>query len=99
VPFMQSFFQEPVVEACATLYDEKCMGRMLARLVRLQNILGAMNDAATVAALIKSLGAKSGKDMIEARGIVLGWTRGRAEALKYELYSAWEAFRGCGKCW
>lgn len=88
-----------VVDSFATLYDEKCVGRMLARLVRLQNILGAMNDAATVAALIKSLGAKSGKDMIEARGIVLGWTQGRAEALKYELYSAWKAFRDCGKCW
>lgn len=88
-----------VADSFATLYDEKCIARMLARLARLQNILGAMNDAATVAGLMKRLGAKSGKDMIEARGIVLGWTQGRAEALKYELYSVWKAFRDCGKCW
>lgn len=88
-----------VVDSFVMLYDEKCIARMLARLARLQNILGAMNDAATVAGLMKSLGAKSGKDTIEARSIVLGWTQGRAEALKYELYSAWKAFRDCGKCW
>ncbi|MDP2239148.1 MAG: CHAD domain-containing protein [Burkholderiales bacterium] len=88
-----------VADSFATLYDEKCIARMLARLARLQNILGAMNDAATVAGLMKRLGAKSGKDMSEARGIVLGWTKGRAEALKYEFYSAWKAFRDCEKCW
>ena len=88
-----------VVDSFATLYDEKCIARMLARLARLQNILGAMNDAATVGGLMKRLGAKSGKDMIEARCIVLGWTKGRAAALKYDLYSAWKAFRDCGKCW
>ncbi|MDP1716683.1 MAG: CHAD domain-containing protein, partial [Burkholderiales bacterium] len=88
-----------VADSFAALYDEKCIARMLARLARLQNILGAMNDAATVSGLMKRLGAKSGKDMSEARGIVLGWTKGRAEALKYEFYSAWKAFRDCGKCW
>jgi CHAD domain-containing protein len=72
---------------------------MLSRVARLQNILGAMNDAATVAGLLQRLGAKSAKDMIEARGMVLTWTKSRAEALKYELNTAWKAFRDCRKCW
>lgn len=87
------------VDSFAALYDEKCTARMLARLARLQNVLGIMNDAATVAGLMRRLGAKSGQDRIEARGIVMGWTQGRAGALKYELYSAWKAFRDCEKSW
>lgn len=88
-----------IVDAFAALYDAKCTARMLARLARLQDVLGAMNDAATVAGLLEGLGAKSDKGMSEARGIVLAWNKGRADGLKYELHAAWEAFRECKKCW
>jgi len=87
------------VDFFATLYEAKCVRNLLARLARLQNILGAMNDAAAVTGLMKGLGGKSGKDFAEARGIVLDRVKGRADALKCELYPAWKAFRCSGKCW
>ena len=87
------------VDFFATLYDAKRVRNLLARLSRLQNILGAMNDAAAVAGLTKAVNCKSGTDIAEARGIVLDRVRSRAEALKYELYPAWKAMRGSRKCW
>lgn len=83
----------------ATLYDSQRVNDLLARLAGLQDILGAMNDAAGVAGLTKRLDRESAKDLAEARRIVLDWVTRRAEALKYELYPAWKAFRGSGKCW
>ncbi len=87
------------VDFFSTLYDGKRVQEMLARLTRLQDILGAMNDAATVAGLMQGLGAKPGNAVVEARGIVLGWSKGRAEMLGHELRAAWKAFRGSGKFW
>ena len=87
------------VDFFATLYGPRRVNDLLARLAGLQDILGAMNDAAGVAGLTKRLGGESGKDLAEARRIVLDWVTRRAEALKYELYPAWKAFRGSGKCW
>jgi len=87
------------VDFFSTLYDGKRVQEMLARLTRLQDILGAMNDAATVAGLMKGLGAKPGNAIVEARGIVLGWSKGRAEMLGHELRAAWKAFRSSGKLW
>ncbi len=88
-----------ILDSFAMFYDEKRTARMLGRLARLQDVLGAINDAATVAGLLESLGAKSAKDMNEARGMVRGWSKGRADALKYELNAAWAAFRDSKKCW
>jgi inorganic triphosphatase YgiF len=87
------------VDFFAALYDSQRVNNLLARLSGLQDILGAMNDAAGVAVLTKRLGGKSGADFAEARRIVLDWVTRRAEALKYELYPAWKAFRGSGRCW
>ncbi len=45
-------------------------------------------------------GAQAGDSAaIEVRGIVLGWSRGRAKMLRGELYDAWKAWRGEEKCW
>ncbi|HSN39813.1 MAG TPA: CHAD domain-containing protein, partial [Burkholderiales bacterium] len=87
------------VDFFATLFDAKHVSGMRAPLVRLQDILGAINDAATVAALIGTADAESGKAMAEARGIVIGWSSERVETLKRELGAAWKAFRGGGKFW
>jgi hypothetical protein len=45
-----------------------------------------MNDAATVAGLMKQgfTGAR-GKRVLEAKGSLLGWSRGRGVSLKREL--------------
>lgn len=82
------------------LFAAKPAHDMRARLVSLQNILGAMNDAATVERLMHdAFGARTGNAMSEARGIVLGWSHGRALTLRRSLRSAWKAFRTAEKFW
>jgi triphosphatase len=84
----------------AGLYDARAARAALKRLSRLQDILGAMNDAATVAKLITHGFARvPGQRGLEARGILLGWSRGRATTLKRELQSAWKEFRAAEKFW
>jgi len=69
-------------------------------LSRLQDLLGAMNDAATAAELAVRVSRSRGDaDTLEARGIVLGWNRARATLLKSELRDAWKSFREGGKFW
>jgi len=84
----------------ARLYDAKAARAALKRLSRLQDILGAMNDAAMVAKLIThGFSRVPGQRGLEARGILLGWSRGRAATLKRELKSAWKDFRVAEKFW
>jgi len=84
----------------AGLYEGKRARETLKRLSRLQNILGAINDAATVGTLVHEVlrGANS-RNAAEARGILLGWSRGRAATLRRELETAWTAFRDAEKFW
>jgi triphosphatase len=82
------------------LFDGKRARDMLFHLARLQNILGAMNDAATVEHLMGEVcDAESVPAVSEAQGILLGWTSARALALRRELRAAWKSFRACGKFW
>ena len=84
----------------AALFAAKRARDMLSHLARLQNILGAMNDAATVERLVHdAFGERSGKAMFEARGILRGWSHGRALTLRRELRGAWKGFRGSQKFW
>lgn len=84
----------------APVFAAKRARDMLTHLARLQNILGAMNDAAAVDRLVhQALGAGAGRVMSEARGIVLGWSRGRALTLQRELRGAWKAYRAAEKFW
>jgi inorganic triphosphatase YgiF len=84
----------------ATVFAAKRARNMLSHLSRLQNILGAMNDAAAVERLAhEAFGARPGRVMSEARGIVLGWSRGRALTLRRELRGAWHAYRAAKKFW
>jgi triphosphatase len=84
----------------AALYDENSARAALKRLSRLQDILGTMNDAATVADLAaQGFGGMSGPAAREAKGLLLGWSRGRAATLKRELKGAWKEFRAAGKLW
>ncbi|MDH3288986.1 MAG: CHAD domain-containing protein [Betaproteobacteria bacterium] len=84
----------------ASLYEGRTARESLKRLGRLQDILGAMNDAATVTGLLtQGFGGARGKRVLEARGILLGWSRGRAVILKQELKGAWKAFRDTERFW
>ncbi len=84
----------------AGLYEGKRARATLKRLARLQDILGAINDAATVGTLVgEVLHGASGRQAAEARGILLGWSRGRAATLRRELGTAWKAFRAAEKFW
>jgi len=84
----------------AGLYDGKRARETLKRLARLQDILGAINDAATVGNLVSdALRGPQGRRASEARGILLGWSRGRAATLRRELKTAWNPFRAAEKFW
>ena len=84
----------------ATLYEGRAARDTLKRLGELQDILGAMNDAATVAGLMRQgFAGTRGKRVLEARGILLGWSRGRAVTLRRELKRAWRAFRTAERFW
>lgn len=84
----------------AGIYEGRLARVALHRLSGLQEILGAINDAATVTNLMaQGVDGAGGGDVAEAKGILLGWSRGRAEALKRELKSAWKRFRAGGRFW
>jgi len=84
----------------AGLYEGRRARETLKRLARLQDILGAINDAATVGNLVAEvLHGANGRQAAEARGILLGWSRGRAATLRRELNAAWKAFRAAEKFW
>ncbi|MCW5603611.1 MAG: CHAD domain-containing protein [Burkholderiales bacterium] len=84
----------------SALYDAGRVRETLGLLARLQDTLGVMNDAEAVAGLMQEgFGAKPGRTIAEARGIMLGWSRGRAETLKRELRAAWKAYRAAGHFW
>jgi len=88
------------VDFFAGLYRGHAVGETLRRLSRLQDLLGAMNDAATAAELAVRVSRSRGDaDTLEARGIVLGWNRARATLLKSELRDAWKSFREGWKFW
>ena len=84
----------------AGLYEGKRARETLKRLARLQDILGAINDAATVGNLVsEALRGAQNRRAGEARGILLGWSRGRAATLRRELRTAWKPFRAAEKFW
>ena len=84
----------------AGLYEGKRARETLKRLARLQDILGAINDAATVGNLVSdALRGPRSRHAGEARGILLGWSRGRASTLRRELKTAWKTFRAAERFW
>jgi triphosphatase len=87
-------------EFFSTLFDANRVRGMLPQLARLQTILGAMNDAAAVENLLCTAPGKNGSQALSgARGIVMGWSRGRALSLKRELRAAWKTFCAAEKFW
>jgi inorganic triphosphatase YgiF len=84
----------------STLFESRRVRGMLSQLARLQTILGAMNDASTVENLVRAgPGTRADQALSGARGIVVGWSRGRALTLRRELRAAWKAFCAVEKFW
>ena len=84
----------------AGIYEGGLVRAALHRLSGLQDILGAINDAATMADLMAhGFDGAGGMEVAEAKGILLGWSRGRAETLKRELKNAWKSFHAAGRFW
>jgi len=84
----------------ARLYDEERVQALLARLARLQDALGALNDAATVQALVDGASPDGApRDIAEAHGILVAWSRGQTTLLRREAERAWRALRRCPAFW
>jgi inorganic triphosphatase YgiF len=88
------------VEFFAPLFDPEASRALRTRLARLQDILGTMNDAATLERLLSEIPADP-KDpaMVETRGVLTGWSAGRGDALHAELDRTWKSFRRTPTFW
>jgi triphosphatase len=76
------------------LFDADDLSPMLSALTRVQDITGAVNDAETVARLLAhARRLTSIKEDAEAAGILLGWSQGRAHALRTRLGKDWKSVR------
>jgi inorganic triphosphatase YgiF len=84
----------------ASLFDAAKVRTLRSRLTRLQDALGTINDAATMQSLLAhGFGRSRSAAAAEARGILLGWSAGRGDALRGDLARAWRAFRRSETFW
>lgn len=82
------------------LYEESVGYRAYVRTVaRLQDILGAHNDAAGAQSLLDGLGARAEAETAFAAGLVLGWCERDAEIADAELGEAWRRFKRLDLFW
>lgn len=80
-------------EFFSSLYLRKRTRRYIAALSRLQDILGAMNDAATTVSLMQAITTTDADvRQQQAVGIVLGWVLGNSHAQLAALETAWHNF-------
>ena len=75
-------------EFFAGIYPHKRARPYLAALAALQNVLGALNDAAVTQRLLAELSAPRG----QATGIVIGWTARSSQVSLQQVYQAWRNF-------
>ncbi len=75
------------------LYEAAAVRAMSKRLSRLQDILGAINDAAMATRLAEQAGGA------DARRLVLRWRRDRDASLRRDLKRAWREFRATRTFW
>jgi triphosphatase len=82
------------------LYEDPGGYRTYVRTVaRLQDILGAHNDAAGAQSLLDGLGARAEAGTAFAAGVVLGWCERDAEIAETELGEAWRRFKRLDPFW
>ncbi len=87
-------------DSFAGLYGTQAAREALQRLSRLQDILGAMNDAAAAVSLAgRALGGNPGRREREVRRSLPAWSRRRVATLKRGLKGAWKEFHAAKKFW
>jgi len=83
----------------AGLFEPRAARAALKRLSRLQDILGAINDAAVAQALAAAACAGASPAAREAGPAVKRWGRRRIAMLRRQLAGDWKSFRARGKFW
>jgi len=84
----------------STLYDSRRTAGILAQTRRLQDILGTINDAATVPRLIKTAIDRAARGPERKPGeIVVRWSDDRARRLRPTLLTVWNRFRHVKRFW
>lgn len=87
-------------EFFATLYPRKRTRRYIAALAQLQDLLGAMNDAATTVALLQTLAtADSDIQQQQVISLISGWVLGSSHAQRTALAMSWRDFLDCKTFW
>lgn len=87
-------------EFMSTLYERKARTAYLEALARLQELLGGLNDAATVERLCHALRASTaGEPAGEAMGLLRGWAAALAQDHLRGLPRAWKRFRDARPFW
>jgi triphosphatase len=87
-------------EFFAQLFDEKTARDYRAVLARLQDALGAYNDAVKTTEFAERAGRRQkGAPADEARGIMLGWSAGVQHAGARALTRVWKEFRNAAPFW
>jgi triphosphatase len=87
-------------EFFSTLYGGDGLREYLKALADLQQLLGELNDAATVERLLEPLRERDGADQcLEALGLVRGWAAGGSPARRGQLTLVWHRFRDCKPFW
>jgi CHAD domain-containing protein len=88
------------VDFFAPLFESDGVKSLRSRLSRLQDVLGTLNDAVTLPRLVENIFSTTDETQVaEARGILLGWSAGRANALKGEIDRLWKGFRRSETYW
>jgi inorganic triphosphatase YgiF len=88
------------VEFFSALYKKGGLCDYLSALTDLQELLGRLNDAATVERLLEPLRECDGAEQwLEAPGLMRGWAAGGSRASLEQLAHAWRRFRDCEVFW
>ena len=87
------------VEFFSGLYAPRRMAALRNRLMRLQDILGRINDAAAVASLVGSAAANGSREVQAAVDTVLDCCEARAAGERALLKPAWRRFRATPQPW
>lgn len=88
------------VEFFASLFQIKAMAVQRARLAKLQDILGSINDAAAVEPLLAAVvAAAPARAVGTADSGVRDWYQARAASRRAKLQQAWRRFRAARRPW
>lgn len=90
-------------EFFAPLYPAKPVGAFSERMSKLQDLFGALNDAATVETILRRIvehaGERSSSELLEAASFVDGWHQSRIEPTWHQAKKRWKRFTKSDPFW